>query len=395
MAKAILRKLIFNPLQRFVKDSRSVGIILFSCSLLSVFLANMADGKAYIEVWNFEVPFPHQLHLPHSILHWINDALMAVFFFLMGMEIKRELLVGELSSLKKSMLPLFAAVGGMLAPAAIYLLFNRDTPFHHGWGIPMATDIAFSLGIASMLGKRVPVSLKTFLMALAIIDDLGAILVIALFYGGAIQWIYLLSGIAIGILLFLFPRFKIPFGWWNFVLGIILWYCFFHSGIHATIAGVLFALTIPLSALEKLEHLLHIPVYFVILPIFALANTAITIPAEWVTALNTSLNHGIMLGLFIGKPLGILAACWILIKLKWGELPRGVNWMQLAGIGILAGIGFTMSIFITMLAFSDVATQDMAKSGVLIASVVAMIAGYLWLYFSENKKSKSSTIATK
>ena len=293
------------------------------------------------------------------------------------------------------MLPLFAAVGGMLAPAAIYLLFNRDTPFHHGWGIPMATDIAFSLGIASMLGKRVPVSLKTFLMALAIIDDLGAILVIALFYGGAILWIYLLTGIAIGILLFLFPRFKIPFGWWNFALGIILWYCFFHSGIHATIAGVLFALTIPLSALEKLEHLLHIPVYFVILPIFALANTAITIPAEWVTALNTSLNHGIMLGLFIGKPLGILAACWILIKLKWGELPRGVNWMQLAGIGILAGIGFTMSIFITMLAFSDVATQDMAKSGVLIASVVAMIAGYLWLYFSENKKSKSSTIATK
>lgn len=389
MAKTLLRKLIVTPLQRFVKDSRSVGIVLFGCSMLSIFLANTADGSAYIAMWQTAVPAPAGIHLPHTFLHWINDGLMGVFFFLIGMEIKRELLIGELSSLKKSLLPLFAAIGGMLVPAAIYALFNRHTEFHHGWGIPMATDIAFSLGIASMLGSKVPTSLKTFLMALAIIDDLGAIMVIALFYGGAIQWAYLLAGISVSLLLFLLPRLKLPFGWWNFVLGFILWYCFLNSGIHATIAGVLFAFTIPLSVLEKLEHRFHIPVYFIILPVFALANTAIIIPAELVAALNTSLNHGIMAGLFFGKPLGILIACWILIKLRWGELPRGVNWLQLTGIGILAGIGFTMSIFITMLAFDDAGTQDTAKSGVLAASVLAMITGYFWLVLGGEKKSRS------
>ncbi len=369
-----------------VKDSRSVGILLFACSVLSIIIANTPAGENYIAFWNIAVPAPSGIHLPHSLLHWINDGLMAAFFFLVGMEIKRELLIGELSSLKKSLLPLFAAIGGMLAPAAIYLLFNRHTAFQHGWGIPMATDIAFSLGIASMLGKKVPAALKTFLMALAIIDDLGAILVIALFYGGAVQWLYLLSGIGIAVVLFLLPRLKIKFGWWNFALGILLWYCFFNSGIHATIAGVLFALTIPLQHLEKLEHLLHVPVYFVMLPIFALANTAIVIPPEFIAALNSSLNYGIIGGLFIGKPLGIITACWVLVKLKWGELPRGVSWTQLAGIGILAGIGFTMSVFITMLAFEDTATQDIAKSGVLIASVMAMIAGYVWLYLAAGKK---------
>ncbi|WP_152270149.1 Na+/H+ antiporter NhaA [Agriterribacter humi] len=388
MAKTFLRKIIVNPLQRMVSDSRSVGIILFVCSVLSIVIANASAGEAYIAFWNTAIPAPPGIHLPHSLLHWINDALMAAFFFLVGMEIKRELLIGELSSLKKSLLPLFAAIGGMLVPAAIYLLFNKQTIFQHGWGVPMATDIAFSLGIASMLGKKVPASLKTFLMALAIIDDLGAIVIIAFFYGGSIQWLYLLCGIGIAVALFLFPRLKIKFGWWNFALGIVLWYCFFNSGIHATIAGVLFALTIPLSWLEKLEHRLHIPVYFIMLPLFALANTAIIIPPEFIAALNSSLNYGIIGGLFIGKPLGIIAACWLLVKLKWGELPRGISWMQLTGIGILAGIGFTMSIFITMLAFEDTATQDIAKSGVLIASVMAMITGYIWLYFSPGKKSR-------
>lgn len=381
--------MIVNPLQRMVNDSRSVGIILFACSVLSIIIANVSAGETYIAFWNTATPGPPGLHLPHSLLHWINDALMAVFFFLVGMEIKRELLIGELSSLKKSLLPLFAAIGGMLVPAAIYLLFNKQTIFEHGWGVPMATDIAFSLGIASMLGKKVPASLKTFLMALAIIDDLGAIIIIAFFYGGAIQWIYLLCGIGIVIALLLFPRLKIKFGWWNFALGILLWYCFFNSGIHATIAGVLFALTIPLPWLEKLEHRLHIPVYFIMLPFFALANTAIVIPPEFIAALNSSLNYGIIGGLFIGKPLGIIAACWLLVKLKWGELPRGISWIQLTGIGILAGIGFTMSIFITMLAFEDTATQDIAKCGVLIASVMAMVAGYAWLYFSAGKNVRA------
>lgn len=371
-----------------VKDSRSVGILLFACSVVSVIIANTSAGEAYIAFWNTGISGTPGLHLPHSLLHWINDALMAAFFFLVGMEIKRELLIGELSSVKKSLLPLFAAVGGMLAPAAIYLLFNKQTDFQHGWGIPMATDIVFSLGIASMLGKKVPASLKTFLMALAIIDDLGAIIVIAFFYGGSIQWIYLLCGIGVVIALFLFPQLKIKFGWWNFALGLVLWYCFFNSGIHATIAGVLFALTIPLPLLEKLEHRLHIPVYFIMLPVFALANTAIVIPPEFIAALNSSLNYGIIGGLFIGKPLGIVTACWVLVKLKWGELPRGVSWTQLAGIGVLAGIGFTMSIFITMLAFEDAATQDIAKSGVLIASVIAMAAGYTWLYLSGKNTQK-------
>ncbi len=385
MAKTFLHKLFLNPLQRMVNDSRSVGVILFFCSALSIIISNTSAGSGYIHLWNKTLPLPTALHLPHSTLHWLNDGLMAIFFFLVGMEIKRELLIGELSSLKKSLLPLFAAVGGMLAPAAIYLLFNKGTGFQHGWGIPMATDIAFSLGVASMLGRKVPASLKIFLMALAIIDDLGAILVIALFYGSAIQWLYLLAGMAIFAALLLFPRFNIRFGWWNFVLALLLWYCLFNSGIHATIAGVLFAITIPLQNLEKLEHRLHLPVNFVILPLFALANTAIILPAGFAAMLNGTLGYGIAGGLILGKPLGILTACWVLIKLNWGELPRGISWMQLTGIGLLAGIGFTMSIFIAMLAFNDTQTQDIAKSVVLIASVIAMVAGYLWLYFLPSK----------
>lgn len=376
---------ILRFLHRFINDTRSVGVLLLISSALSIIIANGSGGENYIRFWDKGVASPSGLHLPHSILHWINDGLMAVFFFLVGMEIKRELVVGELSSLTKSMLPLFAAIGGMLVPAGIYAIFNSQTEYHHGWGIPMATDIAFSLGVAAMLGKKVPVGLKTFLMALAIIDDLGAILVIALFYGGNIHWLYIIAATAITVTLFLFSRLKIKFGWWNFLLGIVLWYCLFNSGIHATIAGVLLALTIPVDKLDHLIHQLHVPVNFFILPIFAFANTAILIPAEFLSSLNTSLNHGIMGGLFLGKPIGILLACWILVKLKWGELPRNTTWAQLAGIGVLAGIGFTMSIFITMLAFNDQASQDMAKSGVLVASVIAMIVGYIWLNLASPK----------
>lgn len=390
MPNTFFRQILINPLHRIVKDSRSVGVILFLCSAFSIILSNSSAGEKFIGLWNTSVPVPSSIHMPHSLLHWINDGLMAIFFFLVGMEIKRELLIGELSSLKKSLLPLGAAIGGMLMPAAIYLLFNKQTDFQHGWGIPMATDIAFSLGIASMLGKKVPTSLKTFLMALAIIDDLGAIVVIALFYGSAIQWLYLFSGIGITILLFVLPKLKIRFGWWNFVLGILLWYCLFNSGIHATIAGVLFALTIPLSHLEKLENKIHTPVNFFILPLFALANTAIILPADFFAVLNSTLNYGIIGGLFFGKPLGILTVCWLLVKLKWGELPSNTSWIQLTGIGILAGIGFTMSIFISMLAFNDIATQDMAKSGVLIASIIAMVTGYIWLNSTAKKRTGRS-----
>ncbi|MBN8859300.1 MAG: Na+/H+ antiporter NhaA [Sphingobacteriales bacterium] len=382
----LISTVLINPLQRIVGDSRSVGIILFACSIVSIMLANTSFGEQYIDSWSFSFHFPGSIHLPHSLLHWINDGAMAVFFFLVGMEIKRELLEGELSSVQKSLLPVFAAIRGMVVPAILYTLFNKETVYQHGWGIPMATDIAFSLGVASMLGKRVPGSLKVFLTALAIIDDLGAILVIALFYGAAVNWLYLLAGGIAFTVLLLLPRLKIRFGWWNYLLGILLWYCIYNSGIHATIAGVLFAFTIPVSQLSKQEHRLHVPVNFIILPVFALANTAIAIPSDFAVAFGSSLSYGIIAGLFLGKPLGILLACWCITRLKWGRLPEGVSWMQMAGIGILAGIGFTMSIFISMLAFTDQSMQDMAKVGVLLASLLAIVTGYLWLMVYKGKE---------
>ncbi|OJY93572.1 MAG: Na+/H+ antiporter NhaA [Sphingobacteriales bacterium 40-81] len=386
MAENLITRILINPWQRVINDSRSVGIILFAGSAVSMVLANTDISDAYLGFWNQAFHLPGYLHLPHALLHWINDGLMAVFFFLVGMEIKRELLAGELSSVKKSLLPIFAAVGGMIAPAVIYLLFNKATNYEHGWGIPMATDIAFSLGVASMLGKKMPSALKIFLMALAIIDDLGAILVIAFFYGSAVQWIYLLIGIAITIVLISLPKLKISFGWWNYVLGILLWYCMYNSGVHATIAGVIFAFTIPLSQLEKMQHSLHVPVNFIILPIFAIANTAIVIPDNITHAFTSTLSYGIILGLMLGKPLGIVLACRMLVRLKWGELPAGVNWRQLTGVGILAGIGFTMSVFIAMLAFNEPAIQDMAKVGVLAGSVLSMVIGYMWLRFTSAEK---------
>jgi NhaA family Na+:H+ antiporter len=382
----LISTVIINPLQRIVGDSRSVGIILLACSIASIALANTSFGKQYIDSWNASFHLPGSIHIPHSLLHWINDGAMAVFFFLVGMEIKRELLEGELSSVQQSLLPVFAAIGGMIVPAILYTLFNKETVYQHGWGIPMATDIAFSLGVASMLGKKVPGSLKIFLTALAIIDDLGAILVIALFYGAAVNWLYLLSGSIAFTMLLLLPRLKIRFGWWNYLLGILLWYCIYNSGIHATIAGVLFAFTIPVSQLSKLEHRLHVPVNFIILPVFALANTAIIIPADFAEAFGSSLSYGIIAGLFLGKPLGILLACWCITRLKWGRLPEGVSWMQMAGIGILAGIGFTMSIFISALAFTDQSMQDMAKVGVLMASLLAIVTGYLWLMVYKSRE---------
>lgn len=385
MASNLISKIILNPLQRMVKDSRSVGMLLFICSLCSILIANTSYGPSYINAWNTGIHLPSFIHLPHTLLHWVNDGLMALFFFLVGMEIKRELLIGELASLQKSILPLFAAIGGMIAPAIIFSLCNRGTIYQDGWGIPMATDIAFSLGIASMLGKKVPTSLKIFLMALAIIDDLGAILVIALFYGATVKWLYLSAGIFIFIILLCLPRIKIPFGWLNYLLGLLLWYCIFNSGIHATIAGVLFAFTIPLQQLEKTEHHLQVPVNFIVLPIFALANTAIIIPPDFTIAFNTSLNYGIGLGLIIGKPLGIVLACFLLVRLKWSSLPEGVSWSQIIGSGMLAGIGFTMSIFIALLAFDNPAVQDIAKVSVLIASVLASLIGYGWLYITGRK----------
>jgi NhaA family Na+:H+ antiporter len=331
-----------------------------------------------MRIWNGEWQVTDLLHLPHSSLHWINDGLMAVFFFLAGLEIKRELLEGELKDARRALLPIFAAVGGMLVPAVLYRIFNLGGNFDHGWGIPMATDIAFSLGIASLLGKRVPLSLKIFLTALAIIDDLGAILIIALFYGSSLQWNMLLAAAVSTVFIVFLARKNAPL-FLRLMLGLVLWYFLFNSGIHATVAGVILAFTVPIKEVGDLEHRLHIPVNFLILPVFALANTAIPIQAGLMETLQHPINYGIMAGLVIGKPLGIVLFSYLLIQLKWGKLPFNVTWGQMTGIGMLAGIGFTMSIFIAVLAFSDVYAQDLAKVSILLASLLSVVLGSITL----------------
>ncbi|WP_052272994.1 Na+/H+ antiporter NhaA [Flavihumibacter solisilvae] len=377
--RRIIRKQLISPIQEFIKDSRAVGVTLLVCTVVSLVLANSGFSEKYLSIIEREVHPVKGLLLPHTILHWINDGLMALFFFLVGMEIKRELLLGELSSVKKASLPIAAALGGMIVPALIFLYFNGQSPYHSGWGIPMATDIAFSLGVASLLGSRVPVSLKIFLMALAIIDDLGAIAVIAVFYGGVINWMYLLAGAVLVLVLYLFTK----FGWqrWGVTLvgGILLWYCILNSGIHATIAGVLIAFLVPLGKLSHYEHSLHDFVNFIILPLFALANTAIVIPDNISEALMTHLSWGIITGLVVGKPLGISLFSWLTIRSGLSEPPTGTSWVQLVGIGALAGIGFTMSIFITMLAFADPSAQNISKISILLGAILSIILGLVLL----------------
>ena len=385
MPFSFLKRTFISPLLEFIQDSRAVGIILIICTVVSLLLSNTGWGAAYITFWNTEVHLSSTL--PHSVLHWINDGLMAVFFFLVGMEIKRELIIGELSSIKQAILPVVGALGGMLVPAFIFILFNINTPFSNGWGIPMATDIAFSLGVASLLGSRVPVALKIFLTALAIIDDLGAIIAIAAFYTSTLHLVYLLIGLLLFAVLLIWNYLKLPFGFWNFILGFALWFCFFNSGVHATIAGVLFAFTIPVSKLSSIEHGIHNYVNFLIIPLFALANTAISIPAGFVQHLSNSLSFGIIFGLMLGKPIGIVLFCWITVKMKWGELAEGINWNHMIGLGLLAAIGFTMSIFISMLAFKDSFTQVISKMAVMVSTIIAIIFAYVWFkYFTKEKQ---------
>jgi NhaA family Na+:H+ antiporter len=386
-ARKMVKKVFIDPLLTFIHDSKSIGIVLLIATALSIVLANINSiSSSYISLFHWSIDgTDHHIfdwgifHLPNSILVIINDLFMAAFFFIAGMEIKRELVTGELASIKQSILPVVAAIGGMLIPALIYSQFSRGTTYMNGWAIPMATDIAFTLGIASLLGNRVPVALKIFITALAIIDDLGAIVVIALFYGGQLKLMYLLLSALIMLTLLALKKNRSKLGWYTWVLGLALWYTMFNSGIHATVAGVLFAFTIPVKKLAELELSFHTPVYFIIMPLFALANTAIVFPEEGLVALNNSFSWGIMAGLFIGKPLGICLACYWMIKRKWANLPSQTNWHQLIGAGILAGIGFTMSIFISMLAFTDHIVQDIAKIAVLVSSVFSMIVGYLWL----------------
>ena len=307
---------------------------------------------------------------------------MAIFFLLVGLEIKRELIEGELSSIQKATLPVMAAIGGMLVPAFIYFLFNKNEPTSSGWGIPMATDIAFALAILALLGKNVPASLKIFLAALAIVDDLGAILVIAIFYTDQIHWQELFIAGAIFSILLVLNYFKVKSLWFYLIPGVFLWYFVHHSGIHATIAGVLLAFTIPTNdthQLSPLEHSLAKAVSLIVMPIFALTNTNITFVEGMINGLTTSLGLGIMFGLLVGKTIGITCSSYIAVKLKWAKLPSAANWKHIIGVGMLAGIGFTMSIFISMLSFSDQQHITIAKFAILCTSVFSGLVGFVFL----------------
>lgn len=379
--------------QKFFHSSKTSGILLILCVFLSLIIANTSSAQDFQNFLDTKIG-TEIFHLNYSLSVWINDGLMAIFFLLVGLEIKRELVEGELSDIKKASLPIFAAIGGMLIPALIFIAFNHSTDYKNGWAIPMATDIAFSLAIISLLGKSVPNSLKIFLSALAIVDDLGAIIVIALFYTDSIDWLSLGVCGGITLLLIILNKLKVTKIIFYLVPGLFLWYFMHHSGIHATIAGVILAFTIPtnvsdseISPLEKLEEQLHIPVSFFIMPIFALANTNITFQAEVLDHFVSPLSLGIIFGLFAGKVLGINLFSFLAIRFKLGELPAFSAWKEMIGVGFLAGIGFTMSIFVSLLAFpGNIQNQDISKISILFASVLSGIVGFIIL----KTKKKSS-----
>lgn len=385
-------KINLSVFKKFFSSNTSGGILLFLCVVISLIIANTSSSTAFNELLQVKLGFENEtIQLRYSLKQWIDDGLMAIFFLLVGLEIKRELVEGELSSPKNAILPILAAVGGAIVPAVIYTIFNHDQASHHGWGIPMATDIAFALAIISLLDKRVPPSLKIFLAALAIVDDLLAILVIAIFYSTELHYTYLLYAAGITGLLVVFNRTGVKSVWAYIIPGLFIWYFIHHSGIHATIAGVLVAMTLPTtpdateSPLEKLEHALANPVNFIIIPLFALVNTNITIHSEMVHGLNTQLGLGIILGLFFGKTIGIYLTTWICVKTKLANLPDMAGWKHMIGVGMLGGIGFTMSIFISMLSFKDPVFIEEAKFAVLIGSLISGTCGYLYLSFVAKK----------
>ena len=384
----LLKYRIFTPLRLFFNDSRATGVLLIACTIISLVLTNFDVAAGwYTKVWNTEWHFLKQAQLPASPLEWINNFFMSFFFVLAATEIKRELLTGELSSFKKAILPFGAAFGGMLFPALIFAVFNLHSHYSHGWGIPTATDIAFSLGAASLLGKRFPVGLKILLMALAIIDDLGAIVVIALFYGGHISWIFLgISGLLF-LTLLACNYLKVKFGILHILLGIALWFTMLQSGVEASITGVLFAFAMPTDALAVIEKAIHRQVNFIILPLFAFANTAILIPNDIVHSISTPVGLGIIFGLVVGKPVGIFLVSRIMVALRIADLPSNVKWKDILGMGMLAGIGFTMSIFTTMLAFTEQGARDIAKISILASVLISL--GLSYAYFRIISVSKN------
>ena len=435
-------EVLMSPINEFLHKEASGGILLIICTVIALAWANSPWFESYHHLWHTHITINlgSILDLDYSIHHWINDGLMAIFFFTVGLEIKRELLVGELSSMQKASLPIAGALGGMIVPALLYVIFNSVGQGASGWGIPMATDIAFVVGIMALLGSRVPITLKIFVLALAIADDIGAVLVIAVFYTAEISVTALLiAGVVLLTLIVinkLGTKSLIPYT----VLGIVLWLAFLKSGVHATIAGVLLAFTIPASSrfntkefsdkvknliksfdetgdhwknvlnnaerqhdvhsietscervltpLQRFEHGLHPWVAFFIIPIFALANAGVTLAGlDIFGALFSPISLGIIIGLFIGKQFGIFVFSYFAVKLKLASLPAEVNWKNLYGAGVLAGIGFTMSLFIAGLAFADPALLDLSKIGVLTGSLLSGIVGYIYLK-SASEKNKS------
>jgi NhaA family Na+:H+ antiporter len=375
---------LFNE---FFNSEKACGLILVCATLLSIFITNTSLQSEYLHFWGIKVA-------GHSITHWINDGLMAIFFLLIGLELEREVYTGELSNLKNASLPFLAAAGGMIVPALLYYLFNVNTPAQSGAGIPTATDIAFAIGILSLLGKRVPPALKIFLTALAVVDDLGAIIVIAIFYAADISFTNLFIALGVFAILLILKRFKvlnlIPY----LAGGVAMWYFMLHSGVHSSIAGVLLAFAIPFGdGSEKspsylLQHWLHKPVSFIILPLFAIANACIVIQHDWFGNLFTFSSAGIIAGLVIGKPLGISLFSFIAVKTGISNLPADISWKNIIGTGFLGGIGFTMSIFITLLAFKDLALIDNTKIAILISSLIAAVTGFIVLKNSFKNSDK-------
>lgn len=421
------------PLNQFIKLETSSSIILFGATILALALANSPLNEAFLNIWKeyITINLPG-IELSKPIYKWINDGLMAIFFFVIGLEIKREVLTGELSHIKKASLPLFAAVGGMIAPALLFTVLNIGNAGGEGWGIPMAADIAFSLGILTLLGSRVPTGIKVFLMAFAIIDDLGAVLVIAFFYSTDLIWSNIFIGLGIVAALLLLSRFNYYSKYIFFIGGLIVWILFLKSGIHATIAGVLMAMTIPLrrktesrsfydkgkklldnfldeynlhgkktiltkkqmhtidelqeltetttSPLQHLEHALHGWVSYLIMPIFALANAGVAFSLSGDT--NTSLSLNIAISMVVGNFVGIFSFSWLSIKLNIAELPKNVTFKQLGAVSFLGGLGFTMSLFINSLAYTDITIINSAKMGILLGSLIAGTLGYLAVRFT-------------
>ena len=434
---------ILDPFQRFYKIQSSGGIVLLLFTIIAIAWTNSSFSDSYYYLWEQKISFSIAgFTLSESLKLWINDGLMAIFFFVVGLEIKRELMIGELSAGKKASLPVIAALGGMIVPAAIYIFLNEDPTTVNGWGIPMATDIAFSLGILRLLGKRVPVGLKIFLVAFAIVDDLGAVSVIAIFYSSGIHLKYLLIGAGLFLYLVLFNLLKLRVIHIYMIFGWIIWYMFLESGIHPAIAGVLIAFTIPLgrkirvsifrkrmdsnllefrddgcndkvtlsdeqlaaidnmesetrkvqSPLQSLEHKLHGFVTYVIIPLFALANAGVIIESPDINILRHPLTSNIGYSLLIGKAVGIFVFSWIAIKLKLALMPENIKWIHIFGVAVLGGMGFTMSIFITNLAFDIPELLNLSKLGIIAASFVSAILGFLILRISLKKQNRSRIV---